>query len=76
MPAPQEPRSPRPETEYTWQGDWARPTPPPEQPPRPAPTDRSGGKLLAAAGKCAVAAAVPLFWARQQVSWCCPASSR
>ena len=40
MPAPQEPRSPRPETEYTWQGDWARPTPPPEQPPRPAPTDR------------------------------------
>ena len=40
MPAPQEPRSPRPETEYTWQGDWARPTTPPEQPPRPAPTDR------------------------------------
>ena len=40
MPAPQEPRSPRPETEYTWQGDWARPAPPPEQPPRPAPTDR------------------------------------
>ena len=40
MPAPQEPRSPRPETEYTWQGDWARPTPPPEQPPSPAPTDR------------------------------------
>ena len=40
MPAPQEPRRPRPETEYTWQGDWARPTPPPERTPRPAPTDR------------------------------------
>ncbi len=74
MPAPQEPRSPRPETEYTWQ-DWA-PTPPPEQPPaRPRPT-ASGGKMLAAAGKCAVAAAVSPFWARQRVSWCCPASSR
>ena len=40
MQAPQEPRRPRPETEYTYQGDWARPAPPPEQTPRPAPTDR------------------------------------
>ena len=44
-------------------------------PARPRPT-ASGGKLLAAAGKCAVAAAVPPFWARQRVSWRCPASSR
>lgn len=41
MQAPQEPRRPRPETEYTWQGDWARPNPPrQQQPQRPAPTDR------------------------------------
>lgn len=40
MQEPKQPRRPRPEMEYTYQGDWARPTPPPEQAPRPAPTDR------------------------------------